>query len=116
MEAAPASLSLSSCRCGFPFPHAHWSRALIQTVAKAHIWWDQLKDGEMGSLTEIARREGIDKPKATRLLCLAFQSPRRVRQIRDGSHPVGVTVTTLTRADYLPLMWEEQDTIVASLK
>jgi hypothetical protein len=90
--------------------------ALIEAVAKAHLWWHWIKTGEMSSLSEIARREGIDKPKVTRLLRLAFLSPRLVRQIRDGSQPVGVTVTTLTRAEYLPPLWEEQDTIVASFQ
>jgi DNA invertase Pin-like site-specific DNA recombinase len=89
--------------------------ALIQAVAKAHLWWDWINSGKVSSLTEIASHEGIDKPKVTRLLRLAFLSPRLVRQICNGSQPVGVTVTTLTRAEILPVLWEEQDAIVASL-
>ncbi len=57
--------------------------SLIQAVAKAHLWWEWLKSGEITSLTEIARRVGIDKPKVTRLLRLAFLSPRLVRQILE---------------------------------
>ncbi len=70
----------------------------------------------MKSLTEIARLEGIDKPKVTRLLRLAFLSPRLVRQIRDGGQPVGVTVKTLTREHDLPLLWQEQEALVASFR
>ena len=88
--------------------------ALIQAVAKAHLWWDWIKNGDVESLTEIAKREGIDKPKVTRLLRLAFLSPQTLRQIRDGKQPVGVTVKTLTREHDLPLLWEEQEAFLAS--
>ncbi len=67
----------------------------------------------LGPKTEIADREGIDKPKVTRLLRLAFLSPRLERQIRDGEQPVAVTVKTLTRQHGLPLLWEEQEALVA---
>ena len=90
--------------------------ALIQAVAKAHLWWEWIKEGDVKSLTEIARLEGIDKPKVTRLLRLAFLSPRLVRQIRDGGQPVGVTVKTLTREHDLPLLWQEQEALVASFR
>ena len=88
--------------------------ALIQAVAKAHLWWGWIKNGDVESLTEIAKREGIDKPKVTRLLRLAFLSPQTLRQIRDGEQPVGVTVKTLTREHDLPLLWEEQEALLAS--
>jgi hypothetical protein len=90
--------------------------ALIQAVAKAHLWWDWIKSGEVKSLTEIARLECIDKPKVTRLLRLAFLSPRLVRRIRDGEQPVGVTVKTLTREHDLPRLWQEQEALVASFR
>ena len=90
--------------------------ALIQAVAKAQIWWRWIKEGEVKSLTEIAKIEGIDKPRVTRLLRLAFLSPRLVRQIRDGEQPVGVTVKTLTHEHVLPLLWEQQETLVASFR
>ncbi len=70
----------------------------------------------MKSLTGIASLEGIDQPKVTRLLRLAFLSPRLVRQIRDGRQPVGVTVKTLTREHDLPILWEEQEALVASFQ
>ncbi len=35
--------------------------ALIQAVAKAHLWWEWIKDGDVKSLSDIAKREGIDK-------------------------------------------------------
>ncbi len=90
--------------------------ALIQAVAKAHPWWDWVKKGEVKSLSDIASLEGIDESKVTRLLRLAFLSPRLVSQIRDGEQPVGVTVKTLTREHDLPRLWQEQEALVASFR
>ena len=90
--------------------------ALLQAVAKAHLWWGWVKSGEVKSLTEIARLEGIDKPKVTRLLRLAFLSPRLVRRIRDGEQPAGVTVKTRAREPDLPRLWPEQEAFVASFR
>ena len=70
----------------------------------------------MKSLSEIARLEGIDKPKVTRLLRLAFLSPQLVRRIRNGEQPIGVTVIAFTREHDLPLLWEEQEALVASFQ
>lgn len=89
--------------------------SLIVAIAKAHLWWDWIKTGEVKTLSEIAQREGLDRPKVTRLLRLALLSPKLVRQIRDGEQPVGVTVKTLTCDHELPHLWEAQETLVASL-
>ncbi len=88
--------------------------ALIQAVAKAHFWWEWIKQGEVKSLSEIARREGIDKAQVTRWLRLAFVSPTLVRQIRAGTHPTRLTIETLTRDCDLPMSWQEQDALVAA--
>jgi hypothetical protein len=89
--------------------------ALIQAVAKAHLWWEWIKDGDVKSLSEIATREGIDKAQVTRWLRLAFLSPTLVRQIRAGAHPTSLTIESLTRQVDLPTNWQEQETLVAAL-
>ncbi len=52
----------------------------------------------------------------TRLLRLAFLSPRLVRQIRDGEQPVGITVKTLTCEYDLPRLWQGQEALIASIQ
>jgi DNA invertase Pin-like site-specific DNA recombinase len=89
--------------------------ALIQAIAKAHLWWAWLKAGDVESLSDIARREGIDKAQVTRWLRLAFLSPTLVRQIRAGTHPTSLAIETLTRQFDLPIIWQEQEALVASL-
>ncbi len=88
---------------------------LIQAVAKAHLWWEWIKDGGVKSLSEIAKREGIDKAQVTRWLRLAFLSPTLVRQIRAGAHPTSLTIESLTRQVDLPTNWQEQEALVAAL-
>jgi len=89
--------------------------ALIQAIAKAHLWWDWIKKGEVKSLSEIATREGIDKAQVTRWLRLAFLSPALVRKIRAGVHPSNLTIETLTGQVDLPTNWQEQEALVAAL-
>ena len=89
--------------------------ALIQAVAKAHLWWEWNKDGDVKSLSEIAKREGIDKAQVTRWLRLAFLSPILVRQIRAGTHPAGLTIEALTRQVDLPTNWQEQEVLVTAI-
>jgi hypothetical protein len=50
----------------------------------------------------------------TRLLRLAFLSPRTVRHILDGKQPVSATVRMLTKVHELPTSWAEQETLLAS--
>ncbi len=89
--------------------------ALIQAVAKTRLWWDWIKDGDVKSLSEIAKRERIDKAQVTRWLRLAFLSPTLVRQIRAGAHPTSLTIEALTRQTDLPTNWQEQGALVATI-
>ncbi len=107
----PDSAKLENICGGWDFQKAH----LIQAVAKAHLWWEWIKEGEVKSLSEIAKREGIDKAQMTRWLRLAFLSPTLVRQIRAGAHPTSLTIESLTRQVDLPTNWQEQEALVAAL-
>ena len=89
--------------------------ALIQAVAKAHLWWDWIKNGEVKSLTEIAKREAIDKAQVTRWIRLAFLSPALVRKILVGKQPTNLTIDSLTRDLELPLPWKDQENLIDAI-
>ena len=79
-----------------------------------HREW--IRDGDVKSRSEIAKREDIDKAQATtRWLRPAFLSPALVRQIRAGAGPTSPTIESLTRQDDLPTNWQEQEALVAAL-
>jgi len=60
------------------------------------------------SISELARREGIDVADASRSMQLAFLAPDLVERILDGEEPEGLTATQLKTIGELPLLWAEQ--------
>jgi site-specific DNA recombinase len=81
---------------------------LIKAVAKAHLWTEQLITGKANSIAEIAKREGISRPHASRLLTLASLSPGIVAAILAGRQPPEITVDYLIRQARIPPLWERQ--------
>lgn len=81
--------------------------ALLNAIAKARQWMDDLLQARVASLAEIARQEGRAERHIRRLAALAFLSPRIVSRLLDGTAPAGLTITTLTRG--LPWAWSEQE-------
>jgi site-specific DNA recombinase len=80
---------------------------LLVAIAKARTWVDDLVQGRVHSLAEIARREGKVERHIRLLAPLAFVSPSVLQKIVEGSAPGSVTVTGLARA--LAYSWAEQE-------
>ena len=83
-------------------------RNLFALVAQARRWFDQLAGGEVGSIQEIARRDGIDASDVGRNIQLAFLAPDIVEAILAGRQPVELTARNLRRIGALPLEWDRQ--------
>ncbi len=81
-------------------------RNLIALAAQARRWFDQLAGGEVGSIQEIARRDGIDASDVGRNIQLAFLAPDIVEAILAGRQPVELTARRLRRIGALPLEWD----------
>jgi len=82
---------------------------LLKAVARALRWSDDLISGHIGSVDELARREGIDRRSVRRLLPLGFLSPRVVEAIVEGRQPPDLSAIALTRRIDLPLLWSAQE-------
>ncbi len=82
---------------------------LLKAVARARRWSQELLSGEVRSVRDLARREGIDPRSIRRLLRLGFLSPRIVDSITEGRQPPDLTVTKLTHRIDLPLVWSAQE-------
>ena len=82
---------------------------LLKAVARARRWSDELISGHIGSVDELARREGIDRRSVRRLIPLGFLSPRVVEAIVEGRQPPDLTVMALTQRIDLPLVWNAQE-------
>jgi site-specific DNA recombinase len=88
--------------------------ALVRLVVLAHRWWAEMrKDGL--SVGELAARLGVSRPYVTRVLRLAFLSPRITDAIIAGSANAAVGCRVLTRADGVEIIdqpWVEQEGVL----
>jgi hypothetical protein len=82
------------------------SRArLVEGIAKARLWLDQLVSGEIESTSEIAERENCTERSVRMTLGLAFLSPAIVQAAIDGTLPRACGVSQCLD---MPSAWSEQ--------
>ncbi|MHB8380759.1 MAG: recombinase family protein [Candidatus Binataceae bacterium] len=86
---------------------------LLKAVARARGWSQDLLSGQVKSVGELAKREGIDRRSVRRLISLGFLSPRIVEAITEGRQPPELTVIGLTRRVDLPLLWSAQESALS---
>ncbi|CAH2403081.1 recombinase family protein [Mesorhizobium escarrei] len=82
--------------------------ALIDVVHRSQLYLHQLTDGSGRSLTEVASLNATTVSEVSRLLPLAFLSPRIVSRIIAGNQPIELTAHKLSRLSGLPLAWADQ--------
>ena len=81
--------------------------ALMRAVAKAFIWNRRIVTGDVNSMADIIREEGVASRYVRKLLPLAHLAPDIVEAICAGLQPTDLTLETLVYAD-LPNDWSEQ--------
>jgi hypothetical protein len=82
--------------------------ALIDVVHRAQLYLHQLIDGSGRSLTEIANLNATTVSEVSRLMPLAFLSPKIVSRIIARNQPIELTAHRLSRLSGLPLAWADQ--------
>ncbi|BAQ16621.1 hypothetical protein GL4_1163 [Methyloceanibacter caenitepidi] len=86
--------------------------SLVGLLTRAHDWLDRLRRGDAQSIQQIARAESIDRSHVTRVVNLAFLSPKITKAILEGRQPTELTAKWLLKsAARLPLGWVEQDNL-----
>ena len=75
-------------------------------LARGHRWQRALESAEVGSLKELAAREGVDRSYVSRMVNLTTLAPDIVQAILDDTLPGHVTLFDL--AVDTPGSWEEQ--------
>ncbi len=81
---------------------------LCKLVAQARCWLDEMANGVVSSVNDIAARDRIAASELSRTLPLAFLAPDIVEAILDGRQPVDMTVKSLRRLKDLPADWRAQ--------
>jgi len=85
---------------------------LIRNIARAHAWFERIKDGK--TFSEIAEAEGTSTRRMQQMIDLAFLAPDIVRDVMDGRQPVGFT-SNWCKTHLLPSDWSEQRALLATL-
>ena len=78
---------------------------LLEAVAKARMWVDEIASGQALGTDVIARRERCSERSVRMTLSLAFLSPELICAAVDGTLPHGLGLSRLTD---LPLSWNKQ--------
>ncbi|UVK55384.1 recombinase family protein [Mesorhizobium sp. AR02] len=86
--------------------------ALIDLIARAHLYLAKLTDGSGQSIADVANHCRVHRADISRILPLAFLSPKIVEAILAGRQPADLTVRYLTRLIYMPLAWQDQDAVL----
>ena len=91
-------------------------QALVKALARARAWFEEVTSGRVGSLAEIARRQGLRKRYVARLTKLAFIAPSIAEAIIAGRAPIGVNLQMLMdgRLELTPC-WTEQQQVFSGL-
>lgn len=82
--------------------------ALIDLITRAHCYLASITDGSGKNLTDVARQHGTELSEVSRLLPLAFLSPKITQSILAGTQPVDLTAQCLSRISDMPTSWIEQ--------
>jgi len=85
---------------------------LIRNIARAHLWFEQIKAGR--TLSDIAKAEGTTNGRMYQLIDLAFLAPDIIRDVLSGKQPLGFTSDWCVRHT-LPANWQDQRALIATL-
>lgn len=90
---------------GRPLPR-NVDDTLVKALARAFRWKRMLESGEFGTISDLARHEGIAAPYLARVFRLAFLAPEVVEAILDGRQPRDLTLQSMR--GQLPDEWSSQ--------
>ena len=91
---------------GLPRPWDTAATSLQLALGRGYKWLAMLESGEVGTMTEIAKREGIDNSYVSRMVTLTTLAPTVVEAILLNELPDHLTLFDL--AVDPPALWDEQ--------
>ena len=78
---------------------------LFKNIARAHRYFAMVRSGH--TYAEISKVEGISRDRIQKLIELAFLAPDVIRDVYEGSQPLGLTTEWLLRHAF-PTIWHDQ--------
>jgi site-specific DNA recombinase len=89
-------------------------QTLVEGIANAHYALRMLTDGSAQSIASVADAMKMDASDISRILPLAFLSPKLTEAILTGRHSPDLTLRRLTRGTDLPILWSDQDALLSA--
>ena len=86
--------------------HPSTVQAMQNAVAKALAWNDALINGQVSSMTELAKQENVVPQFIVRRMKLAYLAPDIIEAIFNGKIPHTLSLGILEK--FIPLYWEDQ--------
>ncbi|MGN7614099.1 hypothetical protein ACQZV8_18680 [Magnetococcales bacterium HHB-1] len=83
------------------------NKDMVRALANAHRWLEMLESGEIGSVTELAKQESLDRSNLSKWLNLVNLAPNIQRAIMNGTQPETLTASDLRKP--FPIIWAEQN-------
>lgn len=90
-------------RAGSAEPQKH----LVKLFHRARSWWEAMNREAM-TIADLARKQGVTRSYASRLIRLNFLAPEIVEGIVSGTQPARLDAKTLLNLPDLPLDWTAQ--------
>lgn len=81
---------------------------LITLIAKAHLWAKDLQSGKYSTMTELAKKNNVNKADLGKQVRLTYLAPDIITSIMEGRQPETLKATHLRKLSNLPTDWEEQ--------
>ena len=88
-------------------------KTLLRALRNAHAWVAQMKIGT--SIKQIAANTSVSESYISRIVPMAFLSPRIQQSILTGAHPIDLTLEAIARAR-LPVEWSAQERLLGFAK
>jgi hypothetical protein len=85
---------------------------MVKVIARGFRWQRLLCNGTYSTIEDLATSEKINPSYVSRILRLAFLSPKIVQAILDGKQPAWLTMKELLKPS--PAEWSEQERIFLS--
>jgi site-specific DNA recombinase len=86
---------------------------LVKLMQLARRWWKEMQINGL-SATELAVRHQVDKTYVSRVVRLAFLSPKITQRILAGEQPPTLNARRLLGLRSIPPSWAEQETLLLS--
>lgn len=91
---------------GAELVHSTPDKTLVKALHKAWHWRQKLESGEVNSVQQIAKSEGITARYVYRLLRLTYLAPEIIESILEGNQPRRLTLERLQKP--FALDWQKQ--------